>query len=292
MNSPILLLSIAWKEYEFIMSDINTLQYLVNLVDDETEEVRNQIIKELINYGVNLEQDLQEFSDELNEEKLKIIEPVLQENRRDWLYNNWNSWKKISDEYESLEKAMELIVDFQEGLITKNNMKLLLDSYAGEFMNKFPYGDEFDLANFLFREKEITGAKQDYYNPLNSNLKYALENKRGLPITLSILYMLVGNRVGLFIEGCNFPGHFLAKIKHDNEIILVDCFNQGRMIYETELQKMVKESYEAVMKIIDSHTSPASIIRRILNNLVNAYKQKGNSINSEFFLNLIKVSSW
>jgi len=274
------------------MSDINTLQYLVDLVDDETEEVRNEILKELINYGSNLEEDLREFSDELDEHKLELINPIIHENRRQWLFDNWGSWQSISDDYEALEKAMELIVSFQEGIVEQTNFSELLDHYAEEFMNKFPYGDEFDLSNFLFREKEIKGAKKDYYNPYNSNLKFALEYKTGLPITLTVLYMLVGNRAGLFVEGCNFPGHFLAKIKHDEEIILVDCFNQGRMIYESELRNMVKDSYSAVMKIITSHTPASTIVKRVLNNLSNAYKQKEDRINSDFFLNLIKTTSW
>lgn len=274
------------------MSDINTLQYLVDLVDDETEEVRNEILKELINYGSNLEEDLREFSDELDEHKLELINPIIHENRRQWLFDNWGSWQSISDDYEALEKAMALIVSFQEGIVEQTNFSELLDHYAEEFMNKFPYGDEFDLANFLFREKEIKGAKKDYYNPYNSNLKFALEYKTGLPITLTVLYMLVGNRAGLFVEGCNFPGHFLAKIKHDEEIILVDCFNQGRMIYESELRNMIKDSYSAVMKIITSHTPASTIVKRVLNNLSNAYKQKEDRINSDFFLNLIKTTSW
>ena len=274
------------------MSDLTTLQYLVDLVDDETEEVRRQIIKELINYGTNLEQDLHEFSEELTEAKLSILEPVLQENRRQWLYDNWNSWQLINDEYESLEKGIELISVFQDGLTEENELATLLDSLTEEFMNKFPYGDEFDLANYLFRERNFTGAQKDYYNPRNSNLLHAIKTKHGLPITLTVLYMLVGNRAGLFIEGCNFPGHFLAKIKMDEEVIMVDCFNQGRLIYESELEKMVKESYEAVMNIVNSHTTPSSIIRRILNNLVNAYKQKGDQVNSDFFSGLIKVTTW
>ncbi len=274
------------------MSDLNTLQYLVDLVDDESEEVRNEIIKELVNYGQNLEEDLSEFSDVLDEDKLKLIEPVLEENRRQWLFDNWNSWKEKTDHYDSLEQAMSLIVGFQEGITKADDLKVLLNESAEDFMNKFPYGDEFDLSNYLFRERGIKGSKLDYYNPWNSNLKYALENKEGLPITLCVLYMLVGYRSGLFIEGCNFPGHFLAKVTHDKEIILVDCFNNGRMIYENELQKMVKASYDAIMKIVNNGASSSSIIKRILNNLVNAYKQKGDKVNNEFFSNLIKTTAW
>lgn len=274
------------------MSDIKTLQYLVDLVDDESEEVRTEIIKELVNYGVGLESDLKEFSDILNEDKRKLIKPVLEENRRQWLFDYWYSWQEKSDHYESLEEAMRLIVSFQEGIGKGDELSELLYHTAEDFMNKFPYGDEFDLANYLFRERSIKGSKLDYYNPANSNLKFAIENKHGLPITLSILYMLVGVRAGLFIEGCNFPGHFLAKIIHDDELILVDCFNSGRMIYQSELQKMVKDSYEAIMKIITSSTSTSTIVRRVLNNLANAYKQKGDHVNHDFFQNLIKTTSW
>lgn len=274
------------------MSDIKTLQYLLDLVDDESDEVRSEIIKELINYGITLEEDLQEFSNIVNEDKRRLIEPVLEENRRQWMYDNWYSWQLKSDFYETLEEAMNLIVGFQEGLKEHGNLSVLLDETAEDFMNKFPYGDEFDLANYLFREKNISGSKLDYYNPWNSNLKYTIEQKQGLPITLSILYMLVGYRAGLFIEGCNFPGHFLSKITHDEEIILVDCFNQGKMIYQTELKKLVRESYAAVMKIVTAGTPASVIIKRVLNNLANAYKQKGNQVNNDFFLNIIKTTSW
>lgn len=274
------------------MSDIKTLQYLLDLVDDESDEVRSEIIKELINYGTSLEEDLQEFSNILNEDKRKLIAPVLEENRRQWLYDNWNSWQRKNDFYEALEEAMNLIVSFQEGLNEHGNLSLLLDQTAEDFMNKFPYGDEFDLSNYLFREKDISGSKLDYYNPWNSNLKYTLEQKQGSPITLSILYMLVGYRAGLFIEGCNFPGHFLSKIIHDDEIILVDCFNQGKLIYQSELKKLVKESYSAVMSIVNAGTSTSVILKRVLNNLANAYKQKGEQVNNDFFLNLIKTTPW
>lgn len=274
------------------MSDRHTLQYLVDLIDDDTEEVRKEILRELVNYGNDLEEDLQEFSADLDEQKLEILEPILLENRRQWLFDNWNEWLKVKDEYESLEEAMNLITKFQFGPSIQNNLSYQISSLAEGFMNRFPYGNEFDLANYLFKEKLITGSKIDYYNPLNSNLLNAIENKQGLPITLSILYMLVGDRAGLLIQGCNFPGHFLAKIEFDREVILVDCFNGGRMIYETELRSMVKNSYDAIMKIVNSHTSTRSIVRRVLNNLSNAYKQKGDKVNSEFFANLIRTTPW
>lgn len=274
------------------MSDRHTLQFLVDLIDDDTAEVRQEILRELGNYGSDLEEDLQEFSDDLDENKLKIIAPILQENRREWLVNNWNEWTYIRDEYESLETAMNLIAQFQYGPSINKNLWYQLNVLSEDFKNKFPYGSEFDLANYLFKELMISGSKLDYYNPLNSNLLYAVESKQGLPITLAILYMLVGERTGLVIEGCNFPGHFLAKIEFDKEVILVDCFNGGRMIYESELLNMVKLSYEAIMKIINSHTSTRSIVRRVLNNLSNAYKQKGDNTNSEFFSNLIKSTAW
>ena len=159
----------------------------------------------------------------------------------------------------------------------------IIDNLAEEFRLKAPYGDEIDLANFLFQEKGIIGAHQDYDNPLNSNLLYALTENKGLPITLCLIYILTGARLGMNIEGCNFPGHFLSKTYIDNETVLVDCFNGGKIIYREDLIEMAEDSYPAVLEIVDATISAGVIIRRILNNIVNAYKTVGNQANADFF---------
>ena len=269
------------------MIDQSQLPYLVNLIDDETDEVRKEILKVLSSYGTSLERDLQEYSIILDKDKKSILQPILEANRREWLTQNWDSWFYIHDEIKKLEMASDLIAKFQYGITDHLSAAKIIDNLAEEFRLKAPYGDEIDLANFLFQEKGIIGAHQDYDNPLNSNLLYALTENKGLPITLCLIYILTGARLGMNIEGCNFPGHFLSKTYIDNETVLVDCFNGGKIIYREDLIEMAEDSYPAVLEIVDATISAGVIIRRILNNIVNAYKTVGNQANADFFTVLL-----
>ncbi|HVG39443.1 MAG TPA: transglutaminase-like domain-containing protein, partial [Pyrinomonadaceae bacterium] len=63
------------------------------------------------------------------------------------------------------------------------------------------------LNHFLFEEMGFAGDQEDYYDPRNSLLNLVVERRRGIPITLSLVYMEVGRRAGLSVEGVGMPGH-------------------------------------------------------------------------------------
>jgi hypothetical protein len=268
------------------------LPHLMNLIDDDTREVRETVLKELTEYGSSLEIDLLEFNNILDSEAVKILDPIFQKNRRKWLADYWITWQTIPDEMEQLEAALTLLAKFQYGSHFKGDLKFTLDKMAQFFQNVYPYGNEIDLSVHLFQELRIKGDKKNYFNPLNSNIFYAIEEKQGLPITLSILYMLIGTRCGFKIEGCNFPGHFLTKISIDYEVQFIDCFNGGKIIYESEMKEIYKDSHEALSRIIKSSVSTKLIVKRIISNLVHAYKEDSNKINSQFFSDLLKNTDW
>ncbi|MBL1213813.1 MAG: hypothetical protein HND52_10695 [Ignavibacteriae bacterium] len=270
------------------MKTKENLKHLLALVDDESPEVRDNILKELQSYGPDLETDLIEFSSLLNDEKNQFLNPLLEQNRRVWLKENFKEWKSFDDEIDQLEKFMELIAVFQMGFEKGGKQKQLLEKLAGEFRNLGSTVDEIDLANFLFHEKNIHGSKDDYYNPLNSNMVYAIENRKGLPITLALLLIIVGAKFGFSIEGCNFPGHFLAKIIQQDELILIDCFNGGRLIFENDLKQTTEDqSLESILKIVNMKTGTKVIVRRVLINLLNAYEKSGQTENKELITSLL-----
>lgn len=268
--------------------DKDQLQYLVELIDDEQHEVREEILKKLSNYGYNLENDLQTYSDLLDKNRLNLIKPIIEENRRKWLYKNWISIFFVNDKKEKIEKALSLIAKFQYGLENNFETSNLLDELAREFFIYFPFGDEVDLAKFLFQNKGITGDKKDYYNPLNSNVVYAIKNRRGIPLTLALIYILVGYRLDMKIEGCDLPTHFFAKINVDNEIILVDCFNGGKLIYEMDILKTGNVSEKFAVSFLHQDADAETIIKRILNNLLNAYKSKKEEENEMLFKKILE----
>ncbi|MCF6270280.1 MAG: transglutaminase-like domain-containing protein [Melioribacteraceae bacterium] len=267
-----------------------SLPHIISLVDDNSEEVRNQVFKDLSGYGTDLETDLVEFSDILNRKNLHQIKPIIEKNRRDWLLANWKNWYTAITELDKIEIAMNLISKFQLGVLQQTPLSTKLDIIAGNFVNLYPYGNELDLSNYLFHVLDLKGNTDDYYHPLNCNLYHTFESGMALPITLVLIYILIADRVGLQVVGCNFPGHFLAKIEIEGEMLMIDCFNSGRIIFESDLENLSTDSYEALLTIINTPLTARTVIKRVITNLINAYREKGDSVNQQFLKELLLSS--
>ena len=91
------------------------------------------------------------------------------------------------------------------------------------------------LNQFLYEDLGFWGNTEDYYDPRNSYLNEVIDRKTGIPITLSILYMEVGRRVGLPLEGVSFPGHFLVRLRLRGGTLVLDPFSGGAPQSEDEL---------------------------------------------------------
>ncbi len=126
------------------------------------------------------------------------------------------------------------------------------------------------LNHVLFQERGFHGNREHYFDPKNSFLNEVLDRKTGIPISLSVLYIEVGQRIGLPLHGVGFPGHFLVKYIGDNEDIVVDPFNRGEILSENSLKIMLYRLYGGTIAfdpdLIES-ISKKQILRRMLNNL-------------------------
>jgi len=148
------------------------------------------------------------------------------------------------------------------------------DRSAGE---NTPYRLIACLNHVLFTQESYRGNREDYYDPRNSFLNDVIERRKGIPITLSVLYMEVGRRTGLNLHGIGFPGHFLVKYAGDEGEIVVDPFDQGEVRTAEELQEMLDRLYGGKVAFHPDFLAPVSnrdIIQRILNNLKAIYLRR------------------
>ena len=134
------------------------------------------------------------------------------------------------------------------------------------------------LNEFFFEDKDFQPNVNDYYNPINNYLNIVLEKKIGIPITLSMIYIYLGNFLNFELQPVNFPAHFLVKHTLDeeyNQYIIIDPFNKGRIIDNYILQDLFNKSNpKAKISITNSLVDKAStsqILIRLLNNLKNGY---------------------
>jgi regulator of sirC expression with transglutaminase-like and TPR domain len=130
------------------------------------------------------------------------------------------------------------------------------------------------LNNVLFQRHGYCGNRAEYFDPKNSFLNEVIDRKKGIPITLSVLYMEVGQRVGLPLHGVGFPGHFLVKyIDHGQEIV-IDPFNGGEVQSKAGLEKLLRQLYGREIPLHPDLLEPVTkkqILRRMLNNLKSIY---------------------
>ena len=135
------------------------------------------------------------------------------------------------------------------------------------------------LHGFLFDEMGFTGNSEDYYNPNNSYLPMVLHTKRGLPITLSLLYKSVAERLGLKVWGVGLPGHFVTAVEVQSRVMMIDAFNGGCILSEDEAVKRMRAVLGDDVEWSDEYLKPVSNrhwLTRILQNLLNVFGSMGH----------------
>jgi regulator of sirC expression with transglutaminase-like and TPR domain len=130
------------------------------------------------------------------------------------------------------------------------------------------------LHDYLFEEQGFRGNTDDYYNAANSYLPSVIDSKRGLPITLSLLYKVVAERLGIRAWGVGLPGHFLVGMENDGQTVLIDPFAQGRLVTPDEAHERLREMFGPEVEWSNELLRPASNrhwLTRILQNLLNVF---------------------
>jgi regulator of sirC expression with transglutaminase-like and TPR domain len=135
-----------------------------------------------------------------------------------------------------------------------------------------------EMNQVLFREERFRGNGEAYYDPRNSFLNDVLDRRVGIPISLSLIYLEVGWRLGLPLKGVGFPGHFL--IRYEGEVIrvLLDPFDDGRLRFEDEAQALLDRVYGGLVRLQPEFLEPAGkkdMLVRLLKNLKAIYLNAG-----------------
>ncbi len=270
------------------MLDPAQLHHLVKLLDDDSPVVRQEVMRGLAAFGASLPEEIKREHITLSDAQREVLEPVLEEYNRTWLRQVWVSWLDIKGDKVRLEAALSLLAEFLSCRLKELTLREVLDELAESFAARNSTVSALELAKFLFQERGLTGVSpEEYYDPQNSNVIHVVEQKRGLPITLSCIYILVGHRLGLRIEGCNFPGHFLAIAPVRRRRVLVDCFNGGRFIQEVDLAAIHADV--TLHDILRLECRSVTIVARVLRNLMYAYQQAGKAQNAQMIAELLAL---
>jgi serine protease Do len=145
------------------------------------------------------------------------------------------------------------------------------------------------LNKYLFTERGFHGSRTDYYNRANSYLNEVIDDREGLPITLSVLYMELARRLGVKVVGIGLPGHFIAQhVPAKGKRQLIDVYDGGRPLSQKQAGQLVQAITGEEMRDEDLQpVSKKAILLRMLHNLLGLTPSDGDIKGALRYLNTI-----
>jgi regulator of sirC expression with transglutaminase-like and TPR domain len=146
--------------------------------------------------------------------------------------------------------------------------RVLLDAWGAEMKRRLKKArserDRIEtLVEYLGHELRFRGNQEDYYNVANSLLPEIIETRRGIPISLSLIYIFVGRRAGMKVEGVGLPGHFIIRYRD----AFFDPFHGGRRLGLDECRALLEQHGQTLTAEHLEPTPPRQILLRMLTNI-------------------------
>lgn len=278
------------------------LRSLVVLLDDDDPEVFQHIQERLLSFGTQvipfLEEEWGELKDMVHQQRLENIIHQLQYNELFQSFKNWFN----SPEQDLLE-GVYLICKYRFPEYDKQNLintieKLRLDVWLEMNYELSPY-EKIRIINYvIYKIHGFKGNVDNYHDPANSFINQVLESKKGNPILLATIYMLVAQKLNIPVFGVNLPQHFvLAYIEEFgksnvemkfNEIeewlnqsgkilFYINAFNGGAIFTKANLEQFLEKVHIDIRPDFLVPCANIDIVKRILRNLASSYEKLNKS---------------
>ncbi len=177
-----------------------------------------------------------------------------------------------------LEEACWLLARTVDPEINTEAYRAVLDDYAHDLMHKIDFGSEPEsimaaINRYLFQTQRYQGNEDNYYSADNSYLNRVIDQRLGNPISLCMIYQLVGRRLGLPVTGIGLPGHFLCRFQTPRQDYYIDAFNKGRLLTKTDCMKYLKQAGYEFHETFLMPASSRRILLRMCSNLHQIYQR-------------------
>ncbi|HMP73732.1 MAG TPA: transglutaminase-like domain-containing protein [Kiritimatiellia bacterium] len=267
--------------------NVKNLPHILRLLDDESPIVRTAITRQLTEFGVGLEPLLDRLPAPPTQHQRHLIRNLLAPLRRDALKQAWTQTLTINSDFDLIEAAYQALADFFNPPSDAPPLPQLLDQLAQQYRPLPDQSQPASLAHFIFKTAGFRGAYADYYRPENSDLVHVIHHRRGIPLSLATLLMLVGRRLGITMDGANFPGHYLARFRIRRDLYFIDGFDGGKILTEADLIAM---HGEAIRPTLRAKFNGRVILDRILRNLNQAYRKLDQLEDADLINDLISLT--
>jgi len=269
------------------------IRALIRLLADEDEKIVRTISGKLVDIGTTAVPLLQEAEIE-QPEMAERIASVLEEIRGGRLEDELVQLATLPDKQMDLERGAFLIARYAYPTLDVTSYGRQLDEMAQEVRDRIgprASGEETvkTLNRYLFSEQGFKGNTKNYYELENSYLNCVIDRRTGIPISLSVVYLLIGKRLGLPVHGIGMPGHFLVKYESERYKIFIDCFNGGALLTEKNCQRFLTEAGYGCDDKYLQHSPVRAILSRMIKNLLAIYSKLDDPIKKTRLMTFIEL---
>ena len=251
---------------------------LIRLLDDDDDQVYQTIRSKLLSYGEEasewLRPHLLSGDPVLRRHAQEIVDHLARQNTD----TEFLSFCLKQGEEFDIEKGIWLLTKTQYPNTNSAAYGALLDSYATDLREKITLDDDAEtilatINELLFDRLGFSGNEDNYYDPDNSYLNRVLDRRTGNPISLSMVYMMIGRRLRLPIAGIGLPGHFVCRYQTSTDEFYIDVFNRGKLLSKNDCIKYLVHTNHSLEEGYLSPVSSRRILLRICANLHQIYAQ-------------------
>ena len=184
-----------------------------------------------------------------------------------------HAWLQVLAQPEiNLEDAVFLLARYGNPDLDEAPYRALLDHLAGQVKPRIAAATGSQrallLSSFFCDDLGFAGNEQDYYDARNSYLDWVLDHRRGLPITLSVIILLLGKRLDLPLYGINMPAHFLVMYREDASVLFIDLFHGGTFLTRKDCEGFLERAGISVQDSYFEPTTTPAILQRMIRNLL------------------------
>ena len=260
--------------------NVKELSALVSLLEDDDREVANHVESKLLSLGTKVIPFLEKewMNNSLIPYVRSKIEDIIHALQYELLREDLMSWK--NERSEDLLEGMMLIAKYQYPDLNLDFLERKFEQFYQKAVLAFgeeakPMEQVKVLNDFFYNELKFRPNSKNFHAPSNSMLNVVLESKRGNPLTLCVIYLLIARRLKMPVSGVNLPNLFILIYESDQTNFYVNVFNNGMIFTREDLDNYIEQLNIGKQDMFYEACSHVAIIARCLRNLLASFEKIG-----------------
>lgn len=269
------------------------IKALISLLDDEDMEVKDHVESKLMSLGSEVIPLLEtEWENNFNPKVQARIEEMIHSLQFDALKARLSQWYQ-SEEKDLLE-GMWIVATYQYPDLEISKLKneieqIFYDAWVDFKKDLHPLDQIKVLNNVIFNKLKFAANTKNFHSPGNSMLNVVLESKRGNPISLCVIYLLVAQKLNMPVYGVNLPNLFILTYKNKDYRYYINAFNKGLIFSKSDIDQYLNNLHLNQLPIFYEPCTHVDIIRRVLRNLSVSFENMSDYFKSDEVKQLLKV---